>query len=160
MSPSQPRKPHALIEIGRISRVFDLGFLQWDWLSPVKLKGGTRVRVVGGKGYGGRTFCTQLRGKGFAADWRAPRDHGLTTFNRRAVVLVGRIPEIEHARGVLHSLGVLGKEVEALAMKICELEIGQFLGVRGFKARPIVIARIAPKPLLVATGNTTEAQGS
>jgi hypothetical protein len=160
MSSSQPHKHPAQVEIGRITRVFDIGFLQWDWLSPVKLKSGTRVRVIGGKGYGGRTFCSELREKGIAADWRVPRDHGLASFNPKAVVLVGRIAEIELARGLLHCAGVLGKDVETLAMQICELEIGQFLALRGFNTRTLLVAKLTPKPLPIASGQTTEAHGT
>ncbi|MCX9155702.1 hypothetical protein OPU71_06135 [Niveibacterium sp. 24ML] len=160
MSSRSKSRHHDQVEIGRVRRVVRFGFIEWDWLSSIKLPVGTRVRVIGGKGYGGRTFCTALREKGICADWRVPRDHGLPGFHRNAVVLVGRVPEIEHARGLLLSAGVSGKAIEALAIRISELELGEFITLRGFSAHFTLIAKAAPKPLPISSGQTTEAHGA
>lgn len=160
MSSRLHNKHHDKVEIGRVRRVLHLGFIEWDWLSSVTLPVGTRVRVIGGKGYGGRTFCTAMREKGICADWRVPRDHGLANFHRNAVVLVGRVPEIEHARGLLLSAGLSGKAIEPLAVRISELELGEFLTLRGFGAHFTLIAKAAPKPLPISSGHTTEAHGA
>ncbi|GAA5182270.1 hypothetical protein GCM10025771_31190 [Niveibacterium umoris] len=133
------------IRIGDACRSWGIGALRWHWRTPVTVPAKARIRVVGGRGFGGRTLCAELRAKGMAADWRDARDSGLGVLGRSAVVLLGRIPEIEFARGVLHTAGIGGARVEMLAQKVCTLEPGRFLGLRGFKGHPVLVTQPRPR---------------
>lgn len=119
--------------------MFGIGFLRWCRHAVVSLPAGARVRVIGGRGFGGRSLCVALRAKGLAADWRDAREACMAGLSPNAAVLLGRFDEIEHARGVLHGAGIAGREVEALAERVCALAAGCFIGVRGFPGRPEVV---------------------